>query len=69
MDIKPTVTFYPLKMLDGLFHIFKRTERPALIITEDAEIDPFDDYVQANEIVSYLNERNEDADLPDTQIT
>jgi hypothetical protein len=46
-------------MLDGLFHIFKRTERPALTITEDADTEPCDDWFEANAIIELLNDLDE----------
>jgi hypothetical protein len=58
MDIKPTITYYPLKMLDGLFHIFKRTEQPALTITEEDACEPCDDWFEANAIVELLNDKD-----------
>ena len=68
MDIKQTVTYFPLKMLDGLFHIYKRTEIvSSKIETEDTGILPFDDYNSANEKATDLNDWREDAYFSDIQ--
>ena len=58
MDIEPKITYYPLRMLDGLFHIFKRTERPSLVITEEDDCEPCDDWFEANAIVEMYNDMN-----------
>lgn len=57
MDIKTKVTYYPLKMKDGLTHIFKRTEITSPVIdVEDTTIPPYDDYNEARELVQELND-------------
>ena len=55
-------------MLDGLFHIYKRTEIvSSKIETEDTGIIPFDDYNAANEKATDLNDWREDAYFSDIQ--
>ena len=64
MDIKTKVTYYPLKWVDELFHIFKKTEIISPVIKiEDSGIAPFDDYNSAQEAANKINERMKDADL------
>ena len=57
MDIKTKVTYYPLKMLDGFFHIFKRTEITSPVIeAKDSGIPPYDNYDEASEFAQELND-------------
>jgi hypothetical protein len=68
VGVKRTITYYPLKMLDGLFHIFARTEvTSSKIEIEDTGILPFDDYNSANEKATDLNDWREDAYFSDIQ--
>jgi len=57
MDIKTKVTYYPLKLLDGFFHIFKRTEIISPVMeTKDTGIPPYDNFREADEFAQELND-------------
>jgi len=68
MDIRKVITYYPLKMGDGLFHIFIRTEIvSSKIEVEDVGIETFDDYNSAYEKANDLNNWRENGNLSDIQ--
>ena len=57
MDIKTKLTYYPLKMKDGFFHIFKRIEITSPVVeVMDSGIPPYDNYEDASEFVQELND-------------
>ena len=62
-----SITYYPLKMIDGLFHIWKRTEiTPCFDVEEATNTLPYEEYEDACEEVERLN-RSEDVDLSNIQ--
>jgi hypothetical protein len=68
VDIRKVITYYPLKMADGLFHIFMRTEIiSSKIEIEDVGVETFDDYNSAYEKVNDLNNWRENGYLSDIQ--
>lgn len=60
--VMKNITYYPLKMIDGLFHIFKRTEYTPCFDVEEATDMYFDEYKDAYEEAERLN-RSEDVDI------
>jgi hypothetical protein len=58
-----TITYYPLKMIDGLWHVWKRTEEHTpMKIEEETLCHPYEDEQEAKECVEMMNRMSNSQD-------